>query len=54
MLGVNLETWNSREQWAFSNFAVVLALAPGVARLDQRGKALTRRHHSRQGRPERD
>ena len=29
---VNLETWNSRERWAFSNFALVLALVPGVAR----------------------
>ena len=31
-LGVNLATWNAREQWAFSNFAYVLALTPGVAR----------------------
>jgi hypothetical protein len=31
-LGLNLETWNAREQWAFSNFAYVLALTPGVAR----------------------
>ena len=32
ILDVNLETWNSREQWAFGNFALVLALVPGVAR----------------------
>lgn len=31
-LGVNLETWDACEQWAFGNFAVVLALTPGVAR----------------------
>ena len=31
-LGVNLETWNTREQWAFSNFAVALSLAPGLSR----------------------
>jgi hypothetical protein len=31
-LGVNLETLNAREQSAFGNFAVVLALTPGVAR----------------------
>ncbi len=31
MLNLNLETWNPREQWAFANFALVLALAPGVA-----------------------
>ena len=32
ILDVNLETWSSREQWAFANFALVLALAPSVAR----------------------
>jgi hypothetical protein len=31
-LGVNLETWNAREQSAFSNFAIALSLAPGLAR----------------------
>ncbi len=31
-LGVNLETWNTREQWAFCNFAVALSLAPGLSR----------------------
>ncbi len=31
-LGVSLETWNAREQWAFSNFAVALSLAPELAR----------------------
>jgi len=37
-LGVNPETWNSREQWAFGNFAVVLALVPGVPRWTQEEK----------------
>lgn len=32
MLGVGLNTWNSREQWAFGNFAPVLALVPGLVR----------------------
>jgi len=32
LLGVNLETWNAREQWAFSNFAFALSLAQGLAR----------------------
>ena len=32
ILAVNLDTWNTRERWAFSNFAVVLALVPDVAR----------------------
>jgi hypothetical protein len=32
LLGVNPESWNAREQWAFANFAVVLALAPGLVR----------------------
>ncbi len=31
-LGVKLETLNAREQWAFSNFALVLSLAPDLAR----------------------
>jgi|HubBroStandDraft_4_1064222.scaffolds.fasta_scaffold00224_7 hypothetical protein len=31
-LGVNPETWNACEQWAFGNFAVVLAVAPGLVR----------------------
>jgi hypothetical protein len=37
-LGVNPETWSSREQWAFGNFAAVLALVPGVARWTQEEK----------------
>ncbi|HEY4900085.1 MAG TPA: hypothetical protein VIH91_04615 [Terriglobales bacterium] len=32
ILEVNLDTYTAREQWAFSNFAVALALAPGFAR----------------------
>jgi hypothetical protein len=32
ILDVNLATWNLREQRAFGNFALVLALVPGVAR----------------------
>ena len=32
ILDVNLATWNLREQQAFGNFALVLALVPGVAR----------------------
>jgi hypothetical protein len=32
ILDVNLETWNLREQRAFGNFALVLALVPGAAR----------------------
>ena len=31
-LDVNPETWNSREQWAFSNFAIALSLAPELPR----------------------
>jgi hypothetical protein len=31
-LRVNPKTWNPHAQWAFGNFAVVLALVPGVAR----------------------
>ena len=31
-LAVHLESWNAREQWAFSNFAVTLSLVQGVAR----------------------
>jgi len=31
-LGVNPQTWNSREQCAFSNYAVLLAMVPGLAR----------------------
>ena len=37
-LGVNPETWSSREQSAFGNFAAVLALVPGVARWTQEEK----------------
>lgn len=29
-LGVNLDTWSAREQWAFSNFALALSLVPEV------------------------
>jgi hypothetical protein len=38
ILDVNLETWNSREQWAFSNFALVMALVPRVARWTHKEK----------------
>jgi hypothetical protein len=31
-LGLNLETLNAREQWAFSNFAIALSLAPELPR----------------------
>ena len=31
-LGINPETWNAPEQWAFSNFAIALSLTPGLAR----------------------
>jgi len=32
VLGVNIRTWSSGERWAFENFALALALVPGVAR----------------------
>ncbi len=32
ILGVNLETWNSRERWAFGSFALVLALVLDLPR----------------------
>lgn len=32
MLEVSLETWKVSERWAFSNFALVLSLVPGLAR----------------------
>ena len=32
ILEVNLDTYTAREQWAFSAFALALALAPGLAR----------------------
>ena len=32
VLGVNLRTWSAGECWAFENFALALALLPGVAR----------------------
>ena len=31
-LGVDLQSWSPRERWAFGNFALTLALVPGVAR----------------------
>lgn len=37
-LGVSLETWNARERWAFSNFAVALSLASGMARWTTKDK----------------
>jgi len=32
ILEVNLDTYNTNERWAFTNFALVLALVPGLAR----------------------
>lgn len=32
VLGVKVAEWSAREQWAFSNFAVVLSLVDGIAR----------------------
>jgi len=37
-LSVNLDSWNAREQWAFSNFALVLSLVPGLARWTTKDK----------------
>jgi hypothetical protein len=37
-LGVSLETWNVRERWAFSNFAVSLSLGSGIARWTSENK----------------
>ena len=49
-LDVNLETWNSRDQWAFGNFALVLALVPGVARwTSEEKRALVAIIHAKAG-----
>ena len=39
-LAVHLESWNAREQWAFSNFAVTLSLVPGLMRWTSEEKRL--------------
>ena len=39
-LGVDLESWNAPEQWAFSNFAVTLSLVPGLSRWTSKDKHL--------------
>ena len=50
ILDVNLETWNSREQWAFGNFALVRALVPGVARwTSEEKRALVAIIHAKAG-----